>query len=138
MFRNFSRIAVLSLACLVMSDGISLAAKGAGAGSAARQKTIVRLSRTAAAPTGASGKAVYETRSVGREKFGTEAQGLTPLNGMAASVYVNGVLVGSRQIALGRFNLELESERGQSVPVVSSGTRVEIQVGGAVILAGEF
>jgi hypothetical protein len=100
-------------------------------------KMETRLTATAAARA-ASGKAKFE--SVGaRSKFSTEGQGLAAsMNGQSANVSVNGVSVGTARIALGRFDLNLDSSSRQVVPQIKAGDLVSVSVNGVNILNGKF
>lgn len=95
------------------------------------------LTATAAAPAGAKGKAKYD-QSASRTNFSVEAENLLPLNGQMASIFVNGSLVGSTPVALGRIKLELTNQRGGTVPAITAGSQVHIMVGTSKILAGAF
>ena len=95
------------------------------------------LAKTASAPAAAKGKGKFD-QSASRTNFSAEAQGLASVNGKSAVFCVDGVVVGTRTIALGVAKLELTNQRGGTVPSVVAGTKLEIKVNNVVILTGTF
>lgn len=128
---NLIRISAFLLVGLVLSQGLQLEAKG--------PRTILEatLVKSATAPAAAKGKGKYDV-SASRTNLSVEGQGLAALNGRVADVLVNGTHVGSGNIALGRFKLELSTERRQTVPSLSAGATIEVLVGGQRILSGNL
>ncbi len=122
---KYLTIVLMSAVCLSMF---------AAEAPAADVKLEIRLTPLVA---GASGKAVYETRTT-RRKVKVEGQDLGRFNGQVASVYVNNVLVGTARVALGRVSIERSTEFGQVVPVVVKGTPVLVTVGATRVLSGSF
>ncbi len=88
-------------------------------------------------PAMVKGKAKFD-QSSSRTNFSVEGENLRGLEGQTATIYVNGSLIGSRPITLGRVKLELTNQRGGSVPAVSRGTKIDIMVGNNRILSGTF
>jgi hypothetical protein len=125
------RAVVMLIVAGILSSAADVFAKGP------RTRIFATLTATAAAPKVAKGKAKLD-QSASRTNFSVEAENLRSLNGQTALIFVNGTQVGSTVIALGRAKLELTNERGGSVPAVSAGTKVEINVGLTTILSGSF
>lgn len=127
----YRRVALALLAGAVLFSCTDAMAKGV---KVLRTATLVR---SATAPAAAKGKAKYD-QSASRTNFSVEGENLAALNGNSAQILINGVLQGTRPIALGRFKLELTNQRGGTVPAVSAGTKVDVKVNNALILAGNF
>ena len=92
--------------------------------------------------TGVKAKARYRDRS-GQRDFRVEVENLGRLAGQQVAVCVNNALVGTASVsALGTARLNRETQLGQSVPVVVSGTAVKVASGttcaGATIALGTF
>lgn len=102
--------------------------------------TKTRISLTAAANfAGAKGKATYKVNGSERE-FQVEVENIKKLAGKTVGIYVNGRQVGSAVVnALGEARLELNTDRGGSVPNIKAGDQVQVKkAGGAVIVSGGF
>lgn len=125
------RVVVMMIVAGVVSSSADVFAKGP------KTRIFATLTASAVAPKAAKGKAKFD-QSASRTNFSVEAENLRSLNGQTASIFVNGVQVGSTVITLGRTKLELTNERGGTVPVVRPGTSVEINVGRTTILSGSF
>ena len=125
------RVVVMLIVASVLSSAVDAFAKGP------RTLLNATLTPTAAGPAVAKGKAKFD-QSASRTNFSVEAENLRGLNGQTASFFVNGTQVGSAVIALGRAKVELTNQRGGTVPAVSAGTKVEINVGLTTILRGSF
>lgn len=125
------RTVVMLLVAGIVSSAAEAFAKGP------RVVLNARLVPVAGAPATAKGKSKFD-QSASRTNFSVEAENLRGLNGQSASIFVNGALVGSSPIALGRLKLELTNERGGTVPAVTRGTQVVVMVGTTRILAGAF
>lgn len=119
---------------IVLMSAVCFSMFATEAPAAADVKLEIRL---APAVAGASGKAVYETRTT-RRKVKVEGQDLGRFNGQIANVYVNNALVGTARIALGRFSVERSTEFRQVVPVVVKGSPVLVTVGATRVLSGSF
>lgn len=125
------RIVIMLIVAGVLSSAADVFAKGP------RTLLNATLKPTAAGPAVAKGKAKFD-QSASRTNFSVEAENLRGLNGQTASFFVNGTQVGSAVIALGHAKVELTNQRGGTVPAVSAGTKVEINVGLTTILSGNF
>ena len=124
-----TRFFALTIMGTVMWSGIHAVAGG--------PRTLLTGTLTAApgAPTAAKGKAKFDS-TASRTNFTVEAQGLARLNGQSAHVFVDGRIIAGTVISLGRLKFELSTQRGDVVPPVGSGSLIEIQIAGEVILAG--
>ena len=125
------RIVVMLIVAGVLSSAADVFAKGP------RTLLNATLKPTAAGPAVAKEKAKFD-QPASRTNFSVEAENLRGLNGQTAAFFVNGTQVGSAVIALGRAKIELTNQRGGTVPAVSAGTKVEINVGLTTILSGSF
>ncbi len=125
------RVVVMLIVASVLSSAADVFAKGP------KTKIFATLTASSAAPRAAKGKAKLD-QSASRTNFSVEAENLRSLNGQTASIFVNGTQVGSTVITLGRAKLELTNQRGGTVPSVTAGTKVEINVGLTTILSGSF
>lgn len=97
--------------------------------------------RLAAAPgfAAAKGKAKYKNEG-GEREFQVEVENARVLTGKTLGVFVNGTRVGGARVnRFGEGRLELNSDRGQRVPSVRSGTRVQVKTSaGKAVVAGQF
>lgn len=92
-----------------------------------------RLAGTKTAPM-ASGRARWEERP-DRRKFNTQVEDLTASG--AYGVKVNGVSVATVTVSSGRGEVELDSRRGDTVPVMHVGDMVEVlNPAGDVVVRG--
>lgn len=104
---------------------------------AATIKMEASLTPTAASRL-ASGKAKFEQRAT-RSKFSTQGEDLgASFNGKTATVSVNGVVVGTARVALGGFDLNLDTIRRQTVPAIKKGDKVSVSIDGVNVLNGTF
>lgn len=87
----------------------------------------------------AKGTAKYRDRS-GEREFQVEVENVKALAGRTLSVFVGSVKVGSMKVtALGAARLDLNSTRGQAVPVIRSGSVVQVRTGtGTLVVFGRF
>jgi hypothetical protein len=90
--------------------------------------------------SGVKAKAKYKNRK-GERELQVEAENLRV--GTVVSVCVSGARAGGATAnALGNARLNLNSNAGQSVPTISSGTRIAVHAGsscaGALIASGQF
>ncbi len=87
----------------------------------------------------ATGTAQYQAQP-GQREFQVEVAHLRSLAGRRVSVLVNGTTIGTARVtAAGRAELGRNSEIGQRVPAVRSGTRVSVRTaGGALLVQGSF
>jgi hypothetical protein len=106
-----------------------------GGDNSERIRIQARLFATEAGPA-TKGRARWENRS-DRIKFTTELQHVVTSG--AHEVKVNGLSVGFVSIALGRGELELDTEHGDTVPSMTIGDLVEVfNPTGAVIASGHL
>jgi hypothetical protein len=108
---------------------------GARGGGTVRQ---IALHGSAAFP-GANGKAVYKVDGSERE-LQIEVEDLNSLKGKRVNVFVNGNKVGSPLVnSLGEARIERNTDRGQTVPVITTGSTVRVRtLGGTLIVSGTF
>lgn len=87
----------------------------------------------------AKGTAKYKNEG-GEQEFQVELENAKALKGTTVRVYANGRQVGSMRVNnLGRAELNLNSDRGQTVPNITGGARVEIKTAAGVLIAsGSF
>ena len=86
-----------------------------------------------------NGKAKYKVDGSTRE-FQVEIEDAKVLAGKVLGVYSNSTLVGRMRVsALGTARLTRSTERGQTVPFISSGTVIRVRTGtGALVVSGTF
>jgi hypothetical protein len=87
----------------------------------------------------AKGSAKYRDRG-GEREFQVEVENVKALAGKTLNVFANGSKVGTMTInQLGAGRLNLNSTRGQNVPRIVSGSKVQVKTGqGVVVVAGQF
>lgn len=97
--------------------------------------------RLSAAPgfAGAKGTAKYKNEG-GERELQVEVENVRALKGQTLGVFVSGTRVGGARVnSLGEGRLELNSDRGQRVPTVPKGTRVQVKTSaGRAVVAGSF
>ncbi|HTE44600.1 MAG TPA: hypothetical protein VK636_05095 [Gemmatimonadaceae bacterium] len=105
----------------------------------ARVELRIRLVRpaTTAPDSNAEGQAKFESRR-GRMKLNIEGEHLT--TGDTVNFFVNNVQVGTRVVnSFGEAELELDSQKGQTIPAVVAGTAVAVKTkAGATLVSGTF
>lgn len=123
-------IAVLFAAVLALSFGQGVYAKGI--------TTVAALSGSAAYPN-AKGKAVSKV-SAEEKEFQVEIENVKALAGKRLTVYVGGAPAGSMLVnAFGTARLNRNTNNGQTVPSVSSGTTVQVKTAaGKLVASGKF
>jgi hypothetical protein len=86
----------------------------------------------------AHGKAQFKDRGSERE-FELEVE-VRSLSGQKLRALVDGVLVGQPSVnAVGHADLNLNSDRRENVPVIKSGSRVEVRTNAnALVVSGQF
>jgi hypothetical protein len=98
----------------------------------------IPLKGSAAFPN-ASGHAKYRDRG-GEREFQVEVEDVKSLAGTTLSVFVDGVKVGTTKVnsfGVARFNRN--TDRGQSVPVIRTGSTVKVRTsGGTLVVSGTF
>lgn len=119
-------VALLFAAVLGLTFGQGAYAKG--------NKMVAHLTGSTVYPN-AKGKAAAKSSSEEKE-FEVEVQHLKSLAGSRLTVFVDGNSVGTMRVsALGKANLNLNSNNGANVPAVASGTTVQIKTGGGTLVA---
>jgi hypothetical protein len=89
--------------------------------------------------TNATGKAKYKKDGANRE-LEVEVQHIRSLAGKRVNVFVNGNKIGSQLVnRFGNANLNRDTQRGQSVPNIVSGSTVKVRtLSGTLIASGTF
>jgi hypothetical protein len=87
----------------------------------------------------AKGSAKYRNRD-GEREFQVEVENVKALAGKTLNVFANGSKVGTMTInQFGAGRLNLNSTRGQNVPKIVSGSKVQVKTGqGVVVVSGQF
>lgn len=100
--------------------------------------TIIQLHGSSAFPA-ANGKAKYKKDGTNRE-FQVEVEDINRLRGQRVNVFVNGNKIGSPLVnRFGEARLNRDTQLGQSVPNIVSGSRVTVKTqGGTLIASGSF
>jgi hypothetical protein len=87
---------------------------------------------------GGKGSAKYRSRGGVRE-FQVEAENLRLPAGTVLTVTANGLPAGTMNVALGAARLNLNTQRGNAVPVIAAGSVVTvIAPNGVVLMSGRF
>jgi len=90
------------------------------------------------AATGASGSAEREAWDDGEAEFEAKVRGVGLPDGSTVEFVVAGVGVGTAEVRGGRARLDYDSRRGDDVPPVAAGQRIEVRHDGVALLEGEF
>jgi hypothetical protein len=87
----------------------------------------------------ASGKAVYKVNG-GERELQIEVEHIRALAGKHVNVFVNGNKLASPTVnSLGNVNVNRNTERGQFVPTIRTGSTVRVRtLGGTLIASGTF
>mgnify|MGYP001283855548 CR=1 FL=1 len=86
----------------------------------------------------AKGTAKYKAAG-GEREFQVELENAKSLAGKTVDVYANGVKVGSFRVsALGTGRLSRNTDLGQNVPVITSGSGIQIKTRSVLIVWGKF
>ena len=100
-------------------------------------KTQIAL-RPAKAYPRAKGSAQYQAQT-GQRELQVEVEHLRALRGKRVFFYVNGMQIGAARVTgLGKAELSRNTELGQRVPLVSSGTKVAVRTSRAAVVSGSF
>lgn len=121
-----------------LKRGSSTAGTTASGGTVSSGRTLITLSRPAGAPFAtAKGKAKYSNRG-GERELEIEAENI-PV-GTAVEFVLGGVVIGSGTASsLREVELNLNSDRGATVPASVAGQNVVVRTAaGAVIVSGSF
>lgn len=85
----------------------------------------------------ANGYAAYEIHSSRRE-FEARINQLTLPSGTSLTFIVDGVTIGQTSVSGNEVRLRLRTDRGETVPVVTVGSTVQVQNNGTTVLSGTF
>ncbi|MDX6494506.1 MAG: hypothetical protein QOE17_492 [Gaiellales bacterium] len=112
-------------------------AASASGGSTTTTRTIA-LQGSVSFPN-ASGKAVYKAGG-GERELQIEVEHILVLRGRHVNVFVNGNKIASPVVSsLGQIHVERNTDRGQSVPTITSSSTVRVRtLGGTLIAGGSF
>lgn len=92
-----------------------------------------------AAHPNAAGEAEYDVDRNGNSEIEVEIRGLDALAGQTVDVYIDGALAGSIVVgADGRGEFQARSASGQTVPVVTATSVIELRLGAEVVAASQF
>jgi hypothetical protein len=131
------RITIISalIACLAMAA--SLAPSAVASGGSGTVRTIA-LHGSASFPN-ATGSATSKVNGSERE-LEVEVQHIKVLAGKQVNVFVNGAKWASPRVSsLGAIHVDRSTDRGQSVPKITSGSTVRVRtLGGTLIAGGTF
>lgn len=122
------------IACIAAVAAIAPAAYASGSGTT---RTIA-LNGSVSFP-GATGKAVYKVKA-GERELQIEVEHVRALAGKHVNVFVNGNKLTSPVVnSLGTIEVNRNTERGQSVPIIKTGSTVRVRtLGGTMIASGTF
>ncbi len=133
--KRWAKVTILTafLAALLLGTFMLAPAAHASGGDATR----IALKGSAQYPN-VKGTAKYKA-SGGEREFQVELENARPLRGKTLDVYANGVRVGSfRVTTLGTGRLSRNTDLGQSVPQITSGSVVQIKWGNILVARGSF
>lgn len=101
-------------------------------------ETRITLRGSAQYPN-AKGKAKYKVDGSERE-FQVEVENVRALAGKTLNIFVNGNKIGTMRINnLGAGRINRNTEQGQNVPMISSGSTVQVKTAaGALVVSGKF
>ena len=86
----------------------------------------------------AKGSAQYQAQT-GQRELQVEVEHVRSLRSKHVFFYVNGTKIGAARVnGLGKAELSRNTERGQRVPRVSSGTKVMVRTSRAAVVSGSF
>lgn len=132
--RNLVAIAAMAFGLAVVASNSSSAF---AAPVAPRNNDQVRLFAFMSAGP-AKARARYLERNNGaRRKFNFQAENATP--GQVLTVSAGGRVVGTATVdSFRRGKFELDSALGHTVPKLSTGTLIEVRIGGNVVMSGQL
>lgn len=133
--KGWLKVTVLGVFLTALLMGVFMIAPAAHAKGT---ETKITLAGSANYPA-AKGTAKYKVDGSERE-FQVELENAKSLAGKTVNVYAKGVKVGSFKVSsLGAGSLNLNTDNGQSVPFISTGSMVQIKTtAGALIASGKF
>ena len=129
-----------SMRTTFMVLALALAAVAAMAPVAVAGGTVKEITlRHSSAFPAANGKAKYKVDGTNRE-LQVEVEDIRRLSGKRVNVFVNGNKIGSPLVnSLGEARLNRDTQKGQAVPHVTSGSPVRVRTqGGTLIVSGTF
>jgi hypothetical protein len=133
---KFTRMIWIAALVATMAIALTGTSASAKAGCPTKQTT---LHGSAMFPA-ANGKAKFKRCSATNRELEVELQDAKPLAGRTLNVFVRGSKVGSMHVgALGRASLNLDTQRGDTVPMTVAGAAVRVRtLTGALVVAGSF
>jgi hypothetical protein len=137
-----SIFAATSLAVLAIAPAAALAQQESVPGAQAAVLGTVNWQIALRPSSGfprAGGNSQYQTQP-GQAEFQAEVEHVTALKGQLVTVSVNGATVGTARVSrLGIAHLERNTDVGQKVPAIHSGSTVSITTStGALIVSGSY
>jgi hypothetical protein len=122
------------LACIAF---VVIAPAASASGGSSTTRTIA-LHGSVSFPN-ATGKAVYKVGG-GERELQIEVEHIGVLRGKHVNVFVNGSKLASPVVSsLGQIHVERNTDRGQSVPTITSSSTVRVRtLGGTLIAGGSF
>ncbi len=133
--KGWAKVTILAalLAALLLGTFMFAPAAHAKGGDATR----IALKSSAQYPN-VKGTAKYKADG-GEREFQVELENARALKGKTLDVYANGMRVGSFKVsALGAGRLSRNTDRGQAVPQISAGSKVQIKWGSILVAQGSF
>lgn len=133
MKRSIGLLALVLLACG------SLFGTRPAAAQSGEVRVKIRLTGPAIGAAVPQGNAEYRVRTTGRRSLKVEATNVNLSNGTALVVSVNSTTIGTMTLSFGRGILDLDTNRGASVPVIKKGDIVRVSTAsGTPVLGGQF
>ena len=132
--RRATFISVL-IACIAF---VAIAPAASASGGSTTTTRTIALHGSVSFPN-ATGKAVYKVGG-GERELQIEVEHIVVLRGRHVNVFVNGNKIASPVVgSLGKIHVERNTDRGQSVPNITSGSTVRVRtLGGTLIAGGTF
>jgi len=126
------------ISALIACIAIAVIAPAASASGSTTTTRTIALKGSISFPN-ATGKAVYKVGG-GQRELEIEVQHILVLAGKHVNVFVNGNKIASPLVSsLGAIHVRRDTERGQSVPTITTGSTVRVRtLGGTLIAGGTF
>jgi hypothetical protein len=123
------------IACIAL---VAFAPAASASGGSTTTTRSIALHGSVSFPN-ATGKAVYKVGG-GERELQIEVQHIAVLRGKHVNVFVNGSRIASPLVSsLGTIHVERNTDRGQAVPTITSGSTVRVRtLGGTLIASGTF
>jgi len=117
---------------------VALAPAASASGGSTTTTRSIALRGSVSFPN-ATGKAVYQAGG-GERELQIEVEHILVLRGKHVNVFVNGNKIASPLVSsLGQIHVDRSTDRGQSVPVITTGSTVRVRtLGGTLIAGGTF